>query len=137
MGARETPSALRGSVRGSKTVRFSDATDELDNHQVLQLHRRVMEEQDENLDRLSESIRNQRELSIQIGDELESQVLLLDDVDEGVERHTERFVGAKRRLGGVAKGAKDHGSLIVIAVLIIILVLLIVILKWWVPFRLT
>lgn len=114
MGPRETPSALRGS-RG-KTVRFSDTlvnTDELDNHQVLQLHRRVMDEQDQSLDRLSESIRNQRELSIQIGDELESHVQLLDDVDDSVDRHQERLNGAKRRLGSVAKTAKDHGGFLV------------------------
>ncbi|PUU74480.1 hypothetical protein B9Z19DRAFT_1103423 [Tuber borchii] len=79
MGSRETPSALR---KGNKTVRFSDTlvnTDGLDNHQVLQLHRRVLDEQDESLDRLSQSIRNQRELSIQIGDELDSHVQLLDE----------------------------------------------------------
>ncbi|KAG0134277.1 hypothetical protein HOY82DRAFT_638053 [Tuber indicum] len=79
MGSRETPGALR---KGNKTVRFSDTlvnTDELDNHQVLQLHRRVLDEQDESLDRLSESIRNQRELSIQIGDELDGHVQLLDE----------------------------------------------------------
>lgn len=117
MGLRETPSALRGSKGNNKTVRFSDTlvnTDELDNHQVLQLHRRVMEEQDQSLDRLGESIRNQRELSIQIGDELESHVQLLGDVDDVVDRHQERLDGAKKRLGNVAKTAKDHGMYMVL-----------------------
>lgn len=119
MGLRETPSALRGN-KGNKTVRFSDTlvnTDELDNHQVLQLHRRVMDEQDQSLDRLSQSIRNQRELSIQIGDELESHVQLLGDVDDVVDRHQERLDGAKKRLGNVAKTAKDHGMYMVYMVL--------------------
>jgi len=110
MGSRETPSALR---KGNKTVRFSDTlvnTDELDNHQVLQLHRRVLDEQDESLDRLSESIRNQRELSIQIGDELDSHVQLLDEVDVLVDRHQDRLGGAKKRLNSVAQTAKDHGT---------------------------
>ncbi|RPB07797.1 hypothetical protein P167DRAFT_578946 [Morchella conica CCBAS932] len=122
MGARETPSSLR------KTVRFSDLDD---NTQVLQLHQRVLEEQDEDLDRLSASIRNQRELSIQIGDELEGHVQLLDGVDELVERHTERLGGARRRLGGVVeRGVKENGSLVVIVVLIVVLVVLIAVLKW-------
>lgn len=110
MGPRETPGTLRG--KGNKTVRFSDTlvnTDELDNQQVLQLHRRVMEEQDQSLDRLSESIQNQRELSIQIGDELDSHVQLLDDVDDIVDRHQDRLHGAKKRLNHVAKTAKDNG----------------------------
>lgn len=110
MGSRETPSALR---KGNKTVRFSDTlvnTDELDNHQVLQLHRRVIEEQDQSLDRLSESIRNQRELSIQIGDELDSHVQLLDDVDDLVDRHQDRLNGAKKRLNYFAQTAKNNGT---------------------------
>jgi syntaxin 8 len=129
MGSRETPGALR---KGNKTVRFSDTlvnTDELDNHQVLQLHRRVLDEQDESLDRLSESIRNQRELSIQIGDELDGHVQLLDEVDVLVDRHQDRLNGAKKRLNSVAQTAKDHGSLVVIAILIITLILLIVAIK--------
>jgi hypothetical protein len=82
----------------------------MDNQQVLQLHQSVMEEQDESLDRLSASIRNQRELSIQIGDELDSHVRLLDDVDELVDRHQTRLDSAKRRLNSVARTAKDHGT---------------------------
>jgi syntaxin 8 len=84
----------------------------MDNQQVLQLHQSVMEEQDESLDRLSASIRNQRELSIQIGDELDSHVRLLDDVDELVDRHQTRLDSAKRKLNHVARTAKDHGTLL-------------------------
>ncbi|TGZ77848.1 hypothetical protein EX30DRAFT_343749 [Ascodesmis nigricans] len=109
MGSRNTPSTLRKSM---KTVRFRDSlvdAEELDNQQVLQLHNQVMEEQDESLDRLSESIRTQREISIQIGDELDSHVLLLDDVDALVERHGTRLGAAKRRLEKVGTAAKEHG----------------------------
>ncbi|KAL7271079.1 hypothetical protein RUND412_006196 [Rhizina undulata] len=130
MGNRETPSAMR---KSNKTVRFSETlvdAEELNNQQILQLHQRVMEDQDRSLDRLSESIRNQRELSIQIGDELDGHAQLLDDVDVLVTRHQERLDGAKKKLHHVAKTAKEHGSLVIIAILIIILVLLIIILKW-------
>lgn len=113
MGLRQTPNAAR---KSNKTVRFRDSlvdAEELDNHQVLQLHNRVMEEQDESLDRLSESIRTQRELSIQIGDELDTHVQLLDEVDGMVDRHQGRLNQAKRKLDHVAKTAKDHGMLYV------------------------
>jgi syntaxin 8 len=146
MGSRASPSSLR---KNNKTVRFRDAlvdTDELDNQQVLQLQQRVVDEQDESLDRLSASIRNQRELSIQIGEELDSHVRLLDDVEALVDRHQSRMDLAKKKLTHVARAAKDHGefwrslplpgteltasgSLMVIIILIIILVLLIAILK--------
>jgi len=143
MGNRNSPGSLRKSVRFSENL---VDTQELDNTQVLQLHRRIMDEQDDSLDRLSESISRQRELSIQIGDELDSHVQLLDEVDGLVDRHQTRLDGAGQRLKSVARQAKEHGkdlpvamptaranyfegSLVVIIVLIIVLILLIAILK--------
>lgn len=129
MGSRESPEAMR---RSNKSVRFRDTlvdTEDIEHQQVLQLHERVIEEQDESLDRLSASIRNQRELSIQIGDELDSHVRLLDDVGELVDRHQTRLDGARERLDRFARTAKDHWSLFIIVILIIILVLLIAIFK--------
>lgn len=102
---------------------------ELNNEQVHTYHTQVLREQDEQLDRLGESIGRQRELSIQIGDELDSQVQLLDEVDEHVERHQTRLDGARKSLGVVARRAKDNVQLTVIFVLIVVLVLLIAILK--------
>jgi len=143
MGNRNSPGSLRKSVRFSENL---VDTQELDNTQVLQLHRRIMDEQDDSLDRLSESISRQRELSIQIGDELDSHVQLLDEVDDLVDRHQTRLDGAGQRLRSIAKQAKEHGknlpkatptihanyskgSLVVIIVLIVVLILLIAILK--------
>jgi syntaxin 8 len=114
MGSRQSPDTLR---RSNKTVRFRDSlvdTEEMENQQVLQLHERVMEEQDESLDRLSQSIHSQRELSIQIGDELDDHVRLLDGVDELVDRHQSRLEGAKKRLNHIARTAKDHGMLCIL-----------------------
>jgi syntaxin 8 len=92
-------------------------------------HSRVLAEQDEQLDRLGESIGRQRELSIQIGDELDSQVAMLDEVDGIVDRHQSRLDQARKSLGGVARKAKDNMQITTIIILIIILVLLIIILK--------
>ncbi|KAI4947708.1 hypothetical protein J4E91_006530 [Alternaria rosae] len=138
----------------SKSVRFSDNTDEeddpnrsslfpyrddpsdstpdqssLDNEQIHQYHSRVIADQDSQLDSLGASIGRQRELSMQIGDELDGQVMLLDDVEEGVDRHAAQFVRARGRLDRFSRKARENWSLTVIVVLIIILVLLIVITK--------
>ncbi|OCK90665.1 uncharacterized protein K441DRAFT_578796 [Cenococcum geophilum 1.58] len=102
---------------------------ELDNQQIHTYHAQVMREQDAQLDRLGESIGRQRELSMQIGDELDGQVLLLDEVDEGVDRHQGQFRRARGRLERVGRKARDNWSLTVIVVLIVVLVLLIVVLK--------
>ena len=102
---------------------------ELDNQQIHTYHAQVMREQDAQLDRLGESIGRQRELSMQIGDELDGQVLLLDEVEEGVDRHQGQFRRARGRLERVGRKARDNWSLTAIVVLIMVLMLLIVVLK--------
>lgn len=102
---------------------------QLDNQQIHAYHSQVLAEQDEALDRLGESISRQRELSIQIGDELDEHVAILDDVDRHVDRHQTRLDKARKNLGTVARKAKDNMQLTIILILIIILVLLIIILK--------
>ena len=69
-----------------------------------------MLDQDDTLDRLSDSIGRQRELSIQIGDELDSQGELLEDLDGMVDRSRGRLDGARRRLDRFSKKAKDNGT---------------------------
>jgi syntaxin 8 len=101
----------------------------LDNQQIHAYHSQVMAEQDEALDRLGESIGRQRELSIQIGDELDEHVQMLDEVDRHVDRHQTTLDKARKNLGYVARKAKDNVQMTIILVLIIILVLLIIILK--------
>lgn len=101
----------------------------MSNQQVHEYHSQILEEQDEHLDRLGDSIGRQRELSMQIGDELDSHVAMLDDVDGVVDRHQTRLDRARRTLGKVAKGAGENKQMSAIVILIIILVLLIAILK--------
>jgi len=101
----------------------------LDNQQIHEYHSQIIAEQDEQLDRLGESIGRQRELSIQIGDELDSHVQLLDEVDGRVERHQSRLDKARKQLGTFARKANDNKQLTIIFVLIVILVLLIALLK--------
>jgi len=106
-----------------------DPTGEMSNQQIHEYHSQVMRDQDDQLDRLGESIGRQRYLGMQISDELEGQVALLDEVDRGVDRHQSRLDGAKRRLKGVGEKASANWGMTTIIVLIVILILLIVILK--------
>ncbi|EEH47319.1 uncharacterized protein PADG_03417 [Paracoccidioides brasiliensis Pb18] len=101
----------------------------LSNPEIHAHHAQIMQEQDEELDRLGESIGRQHELSIQIGDELEGHIALLDEVDGYVDRHASRLDGAKKRLGKFRRNAGEGRSLMTIIGLIIVLVILIVILK--------
>lgn len=66
---------------------------------------------------------------MQIGDELDGQAVLLEDVEEGVDRHQAQFNRARGRLERFSRKARENWSMTTIVVLIVILVLLIVITK--------
>jgi syntaxin 8 len=118
------------SLAARKSVRFSEnsAEDRSGNDELLQRQSQVMAQQDLSLDVLSESISRQRELSIQIGDELDVQNGLLDEVDGMVDRSTNRLDSAARRLKSFTTSARENSRLTLIFLLILILFLLLVIL---------
>lgn len=101
----------------------------LDNQQIHDYHKNVLRDQDEQLDRLGDSIGRQRELSIQIGDELDDHIQMLDDVEHHVDRHQTTLDGARKRLATITRKAKENMQLTIILILICVLVLLIIILK--------
>jgi len=108
---------------------YRDEASQLSNVQIHAYHQRVLDQQDEQLDRLGASIARQRELSMQIGDELDDQVAILDDVDAAVDRHQGRLDRAKRQVNKISRAAGESKQMVVIIALILILVLLIVITK--------
>ncbi|KAI0247402.1 hypothetical protein BJV78DRAFT_1246070 [Lactifluus subvellereus] len=67
-------------------------------------------DQDVHLDTLSRSITRQRDLSMQINDELEVHTGLLEELDHDLDDTGNRLGRARQRLGRVAKGAKEHGE---------------------------
>ncbi len=101
----------------------------LDNQQIHEHHKNVLQEQDEQLDRLGNSIGRQRELSIQIGDELDEHVQMLDEVEVHMDRQLSKMGKARKSLGNIARKANNNKQITTIVVLIIVLVLLISILK--------
>lgn len=107
----------------------TDRQADLSNSQIHGEHTQVLRDQDNQLDRLGESIGRQQQLSIQIGDELEDQVALLDDVDGHVDRNQGRLDGARRNLNRFRHKAASRSGMMTIIGLIIVLVILIVILK--------
>ncbi|KAI1656514.1 hypothetical protein F4813DRAFT_390553 [Daldinia decipiens] len=114
---------------GDDSLGYRDEAAGMDNVQIHAYHQRILDQQDEQLDALGASIARQRELSMQIGDELDEHVAMLDDVDSAVDRHQGRLDRAKRQVGKITRAAGDSKQMIAIIILIIVLVLLIAILK--------
>ncbi|EPQ51613.1 hypothetical protein GLOTRDRAFT_123164 [Gloeophyllum trabeum ATCC 11539] len=96
---------------------------------ILQTQRRLIDDQDAQLDVLSSSINRQHHLSLQINSELDSHVGLLEELDTDLDRTEGRLNGARRSLDRVAKGAKENSSTVIIAILILVLLLLIIVFK--------
>lgn len=99
------------------------------NQQIHAHHGQRLREQDEQLDTLGQSIGRQRLLGIEMGNELDEQGVLLEDVEAGVDRHQSTLDRARGRLGRVARKSRDNWNWVTIGILICVLVLLIVVLK--------
>jgi len=67
-------------------------------------------DQDVHLDSLSRSITRQRDLSVQINDELETHTGLLEEFDHDLDDTGIRLGRARHRLGRVANGAREHSK---------------------------
>ncbi|KAH8904037.1 hypothetical protein BR93DRAFT_930658 [Coniochaeta sp. PMI_546] len=134
----EGPDASRSALFNSQPYRddpsdgsagFRDHAETLDNVQIHQYHQRIMEEQDAQLDVLGQSIGRQRELSMQIGDELDDHVAMLDETERVVDRHQSRLDRGRKQIGRITRAAGESKQMVAIVVLIIILVLLIAVVK--------
>ncbi|KAI0696777.1 hypothetical protein C8T65DRAFT_641504 [Cerioporus squamosus] len=127
------PSPAPPPPRPSAEHNFAPYTDDPEagysSDEVLLQQRQIMDVQDVHLDELSHSITRQRDLSLQINDELDVHTGLLEGLDHDLDRTDSRLTNARRRLDKVARGAKENGSTVMIALLILILLILIIVFK--------
>ncbi|KAG0744956.1 hypothetical protein G6F57_008873 [Rhizopus arrhizus] len=97
----------------------------LENSQILQLQQRIMDDQDQDLDHLSDAILRQRELGLLIGEELETHAILIDETGDMVDRTDERLRRAKKKLDYVGRKVKDNKSICIVIALILIFFILV------------
>ena len=82
--------------------RESDKTRALDNQGVLQLQTQMMQEQDEDVMVLARAVARQRELGMQIQEELVVQNEMLGMLDEDVTRVQGKMDVASKRIGKIS-----------------------------------
>ncbi|MCJ1307277.1 hypothetical protein MMC25_000923 [Agyrium rufum] len=87
-----------GRVLGKESAK----TRELDNQGVLQLQQQMMTEQDEDVDILAKAIRRQKELAVQINQELYEQNDLLGLMEEDVDRVDGKIKIARKRIAKIS-----------------------------------
>lgn len=91
---------------------------------LLQLQRRQFDDQDSHLDELSGVLSRQKQIGLQMNEELETQVGLLEEMNEEIDNTDSRLRRATKRVMDVSKKAKGSAPWCVILILVIILVVL-------------
>lgn len=86
-----------GRVLGKET----DRTRALDNQGVLQLQQQLMREQDEDVDVLAAAVARQKQIGIEIQEELAVQKDMLELLDEDVDRVQGKMDVARKRIGNI------------------------------------
>ncbi|CAK9436286.1 uncharacterized protein LODBEIA_P08440 [Lodderomyces beijingensis] len=113
----------------TETDNEMDALHDLSNHQMYAQHQQTMMRQDADLDLLHESVRRQNLMSHDIDDELDEHLVILNDLERGVDDSGFRLERATQRLQTFRQMARENGSLVTIIILSIILLLLLTVLN--------
>ncbi|KAL3156501.1 hypothetical protein ABBQ38_000801 [Trebouxia sp. C0009 RCD-2024] len=114
---------LQQSGHSSSPARETDRTAELDNQGILQMQQDVMQEQDQNLMAMEQSVASTRHLALTINEELHVQERLLEDFEEEVDVSHNKLRAAQKRIKGVLKGSSgDWRGMLLAAGLIVLLV---------------
>lgn len=100
--ASRSQSTARGPRSGRVLGKETAETRELDNQGILQLQKQKMQDQDLDVEELRKIVMRQKELGIQINEELEVQNEMLQRTDEDVDRVQGKINIAKKRIGKIS-----------------------------------
>ncbi|ABN65271.2 predicted protein [Scheffersomyces stipitis CBS 6054] len=107
----------------------SESFDAQTNQHLFAQHQQTILEQDQSLDVLHQSIIRQHTMGQSINSELDDHLILLNDLENGVDDANYRLNTAANRLHEFRKRVRENGSLVTIIVLTVILIMLLVVLN--------
>ncbi|RCK59007.1 Syntaxin-8 [Candida viswanathii] len=107
----------------------SSSPEDVSNHQMFAQHQQTMMRQDQDLDTLHLLISRQYMMGQDINHELDDQLIILNDLELGVDQSLSRMDLANRRIRTFRNLMRENGSLVTICTLSIILILLLVVLN--------
>ncbi|XP_003217125.1 syntaxin-8 isoform X2 [Anolis carolinensis] len=119
-------SLMAGGVKQNITnpwlVEEPEETRGLGFHEIQQQQKRIIEEQDAGLDALSSILSRQKQMGQEIGNELEEQNEIIDDLANLVENTDDKLRCQTRRVMMVEKKSTSCGMMVVIVLLLIAIV---------------
>ena len=99
----------------------------ISNTDIRQQQQSIIEQQDKGLESLSHVITRQKQMAIDIGDEVDSQNVLIDDIGDHVDQTGHRLVKETRHIKIVDRKSKTCGYWVAIILLLIVIVVVIVV----------
>lgn len=99
------------------------------NQELFAQHQQQLLQQDQSLDRLHDLVRVQHSMGRSIGDELDEHLIILNDLERGVDTSSTRLGRASSSIRNFQRKVRENGSLATIIVLTVILILLLVVLN--------
>lgn len=96
---------------------------------VFIANQQQMLEQNRSLDHLSDSVQRQHEMSLQINDEVNDHMVLLDDLENGIDRTNARLMRGTRNIKKFREALRERGDWCTILILVIVLLFLLIVLK--------
>lgn len=115
--------------KDDETSGDDNSVDELNNHQMFAKHQQQILEQDQDLDVLHDSVKLQKHMGHNINDEIDSHLIMLNDLERGVDNSHVNLNRTNNRLTDFRTKVQENGSLITIVTLTVILILLLVVLN--------
>ncbi|XP_028766743.1 syntaxin-52 [Neltuma alba] len=97
----------------------------LDNHGLVGFQRQIIKEQDDELEKLEETVTSTKHIALAVNEELNLHTRLLDDLDEHVDTTNSRLQMAQRRLAVLSKGTKGGCSCMILLVLVIVIMIIV------------
>lgn len=113
----------------SETSSIASSFDAQSNQQIFAQHQQQLLDQENDLGFLLDSVRRQHSMGLGINQEIDEHIILLNDLENGVDRAYTRLSQALNRLKSFQKLCKENGSMVTIILLTIILIVLLIVLN--------
>jgi syntaxin 8 len=109
---------------GDAVIPVEDKYEQLNNHELIQLHERIIEQQDTQLDSLSDLLQKHKQIGEMISQELDTQVELLDEVQERTDHTSMNMNRGMRRMDSILE-SRESKTFCLMLVLFLVLFLVI------------
>eukprot|EP01136_Pigoraptor_vietnamica_P034342 Opistho-1_new@98192 len=121
-----------GSKAGKKADKYARAAEEsrrqnqafIDDQKQQQ--QQIIQQQDHELEQISNTLGRVKDISLKIGDELDAQDQLIDDLDQHVDNTSSRLQQLIQKVEKVSRATSDGKQMCCIVVLLIVLIVIIV-----------